>query len=306
MEPSQYSAEMKLPQVPTGDQVFLDHVGFFTNSQADLSAELSAFGFNVSQVNRQYNSDQDGRMRRAGTSNRLSRFKAGFIEILFADSDTALSRELQDATNRHDGLHLIAFSSENLQKKRSQLLEHSFKMAPVVKLERATSDGTVRWSVLRFEKSTMPEGRIQFAYPHTPKLSWPETELIHKNGVQSLTSVNIITNDKMETLDRYARFTGRHAKQDVLELDRGCIAVSSSQDDRTIYRDWVAPDAPCIASATFATRNIEQLRNVLRRQNVPFFDQGDMVWAGPLAYAKTFIGFHAEGIDIVGYWKSGK
>ena len=76
-------------QMPVGDEVFLDHVGFFVADLDDAGRRLTRLGFQVSAVNVQTN-DVNGELRPSGTSNRLARLRRGYLEVLAATHDTPL------------------------------------------------------------------------------------------------------------------------------------------------------------------------------------------------------------------------
>src|SRR5262249_495387 len=61
---------------------------------------------------------------------------------------------------------------------------------------------------------TMPEGRTQFLTHHSERLVWPPAMLDHPNGAQSLNALWIAAADPAEPVARFARFTGRPARQD--------------------------------------------------------------------------------------------
>ena len=65
-----------MKQLPAGDELFLDHVGYFLADLEGAAARFERLGFTVSPVNIHYNS-ADGELVRSGTANRLITFEAG-------------------------------------------------------------------------------------------------------------------------------------------------------------------------------------------------------------------------------------
>ena len=47
-------------QLPEGDEVFLDHVGFFVRDLDDAGRRFERLGFQISQINVQTNADAQG------------------------------------------------------------------------------------------------------------------------------------------------------------------------------------------------------------------------------------------------------
>ena len=66
-------------------------------------AALQRLGFSPSGVNLQNNVGVDGVSRPSGTSNRLVRFRRGFLEFLSATHDTPLADQLRLAHDRYEG-----------------------------------------------------------------------------------------------------------------------------------------------------------------------------------------------------------
>src|SRR3954471_22290608 len=96
-------------QLPQGDEVFLDHVGYFVADLDAAGTQLERLGFRVSAVNVQTNADASGALRPSGTSNRLAKLKFGFLELLAATHETPLADQFKQQIARYSGLHLIAF-----------------------------------------------------------------------------------------------------------------------------------------------------------------------------------------------------
>ena len=110
-------------QLPLGNDVFLDHVGYFTADLDAAGAQLERLGFAVSPINLQQNADASGRLKPSGTSNRLAVLRRGFLEVLAATHDTPLGDQLKAALARYAGLHLIALSHADIPRQRERLWE---------------------------------------------------------------------------------------------------------------------------------------------------------------------------------------
>ena len=221
-------------QLPINDEVFLDHVGYFVADLEAAGRRLERLGFAVSPINLQQNADATGVLRPSGTSNRLAVLRRGFIEILAATHEAPLADQLRKAVARYEGLHLIALSHADIPRERERLMSAGFKMQEVVRLRRhkQTPDGVreVAWSVLRPEPGVMPEGRVQFAYCHTPDLTWTPDAPAPENGADTLTDILLCVKDRQRgrgalcALCRRGRKTERDERS-VIALDRGRIVV---------------------------------------------------------------------------------
>ena len=96
------SAQQEIDRrLPVGDEIFLDHVGHFVRDAEAASQALERCGFAPTPISIQVNSDSAGGTHPTGTGNVTVMLSRGYAEILFKTSDTALSRELDAALQRH-------------------------------------------------------------------------------------------------------------------------------------------------------------------------------------------------------------
>ena len=202
-------------QLPQGDEVFIDHVGYFVHDLDAAGAQLERLGFRVSLVNVQTNADAKGALKPSGTSNRLAKLKFGFLEMLAATHDTPLADQFKQQIARYSGLHLIAFSAADMSRERARLMAAGFAMQPVVELRRRdrTLPGKpeVHFSVLRPQPGVMAEGRVQWVTPHTPDTVWRADTITTENGAEGLTDILLCVEDPAAVAARYGRYSGARA-----------------------------------------------------------------------------------------------
>ena len=82
-------------QSPEGDEIFYDHIGYFVPDLEIAGTQLEKLGFQVSDINIQYNENAAGELHPTGTSNKLAKLNLGFIEVLAATSESALADQLK-------------------------------------------------------------------------------------------------------------------------------------------------------------------------------------------------------------------
>jgi catechol 2,3-dioxygenase-like lactoylglutathione lyase family enzyme len=292
-------------QLPTGNDVFLDHVGFFVPDLEAAGARLTRLGFNVSPINLQQNADAAGVLRPSGTSNRLAVLRRGFIEVLAATHETPLADQLKKAVSRYEGLHLIALSHADIPGERQRLVAAGFKMQEVVRLRRhkPTPEGLreVRWSVLRPEPGQMPEGRVQFAYCHTPDLTWSPDAPAPENATDALTDILLCVKDRKEAAARFSRYAGRPSaerdERSVIELDRGSIAFVEMKDATAMLPEFAAPDVPFMIGQALRSTDIAMTAAALKRHDItPLFADDAMICVGPADAMGAYLLFHAGAV----------
>ena len=289
-------------QVPEGDQIFLDHVGSFVDDLDRAAVALKRLGFAPSDISHQKNVAADGTVLLSGTSNRLVRLRRGFLEFLASTSDTPLSVQLRNALARYEGVHLIAFSHTDLEAQRARLVKCGFDMQEVVRLRGRARDVGLRhdvaWTILRTMPQVMPEGRIQFVYPHTPELSWPPGSTDHPNHADSLTGVIVCVGDPDEVKNRFGAYLGRDTETDGVTTDRGRVYIAALDDVGDFLPDFSPPGLPYIAAVTVRTTDLGKTRQVIRSNGVePLTQRDEILWIAPTDALGCHLGFHEDNFS---------
>jgi hypothetical protein len=291
-------------QLPVGDEVFLDHVGYFVADLDRAGQCLERLGFAVSPINLQQNADAAGQLQPSGTSNRLARLRRGFIEILAATHDTPLADQLKQALTRYAGVHLIALSHCDVPSQRARLSELGFAMQAVVNLRRhVPMQGELRevkWSVLRPRPGLMPEGRVQCAYCHTPELTWPQHGALPVNGADGLTDILLCVADRHEAAARFGRFAGRMPVHDaafaIVPLDRGRMVFVEPRDTAMLPQ-LDLPAVPFMAGQALRCVDLGLARAALANAGVrPAFENDTLVCVAPGDGIGSYLLFHDPGV----------
>ena len=292
-------------QLPQGNEVFLDHVGYFVADLAAAGSQLERLGFRVSLTNVQTNADAKGELKPSGTSNRLARLKLGFLEMLAATHDTPLADQFRQAIARYSGLHLIAFSADNLTLERTRLTGAGFAMQDVVELRRRdrTLPGTpeVHFSVLRPQPGAMAEGRVQWVTPRTPDTVWRADTITSENGAEGLTDMLLCVDDPVAVAARYGRYVGRtpimRGGLHVVTLERGGLVFADAAQTATLLPDFRPPVLPFMAGQALRA-DLSLTRAVLARNGIkPLFSSSDMVCVGPADALGGYMLFHAPSVS---------
>jgi hypothetical protein len=218
-------------QLPSGGQIFLDHVAHFVRDAEAASHAFARCGFAPTPLSVQVNPAPAGGTQPTGTGNVTAMFERGYIEVLFKTSDTPLSHELDAALDRHAGLHLAAFAVADAEAAHRRLSAGGFRTRDLVHMQRPVEtengSGTATFTIARVEPGAMPEGRIQILTHHSEDAVWQPRWLTHPNSAAALLDVVIAVADIEEAAQRFARFTGRTATRmpggALIDLDRGGI-----------------------------------------------------------------------------------
>ena len=284
-----------MKQLPTGNELFLDHVGYFLADLEGAAARFERLGFTVSPVNIHYNS-ADGELVRSGTANRLIVFEAGYIEALGQVADTPLGAELASGLARYEGLHLLALAHGRVE-------EHDVggtEMRPTVFLRRPLEDGRiVRATVRRATAAAMPEGRVQLLTHETPELIWLPGMDRHANAARALTGYLQIVADQEEAAARYAQFANRPARKlgPVFEiaLDRGRFALAGPDALGALLPETTPPSPPFGAAVGIESADLDRTRFLLANAGITVHGRPDRLLVPPKEGLGAWIDFHRPG-----------
>jgi len=292
-------------QLPERSEVFVDHVGYFLHDLAAAGAQLERLGFRVSAVNVQTNADASGALKPSGTSNRLAKLKFGFLEMLAATHDTPLAEQFKQQIARYSGLHLIAFSAEDMGAERARLIDAAFAMQEVVELKRRDrtlpGEPDVHFSVLRPQPGVMAEGRIQWVRPHTPDVVWRADTISTENGAEGLTDTLICVEDPAGVAARYGRYVGRkpvvREGMQVVPTERGGLVFVDAARCAKLLPDFRPPSLPFMAGQALRA-DLALARSVLARNGIkPVIASKDLICVGPADALGAYMLFHVRTVS---------
>jgi len=260
-------------QLPSTGEIFLDHTAFFVPAIDAAANALERCGFRLTPFTVQTNRE-GGATVPSGTGNRCAMLKNGYLELLTATSDTPLSAQLRERIADHAGLHLAAFTSADAAAEHCRLAEAGFPTLPLVDMRRPVGDDFARFTIARIAHGTMPEGRAQFLTHHTENLVWLPDMLDHPNGATALSALWIAADDPAEPAVRYARFTGRPARDEgavtTIALDRGALNFATPAYLANALGIVSTGSLPCLVAASISVTNVAKLEALLAASSVAY------------------------------------
>jgi hypothetical protein len=263
------------PQTPSGDGVFLDHVGWFVPDMDTMADTMKKLGFILTPFVAQHNVDSKGGPPiPAGTGNRCAMLQRGYLEFLAVvpGTDTHLSQQLNAALDRYHGLHLVAFTIDDSEGAHAQLQNGGFRPLEPVHLRRPLtlgdgSEAEVAFTVLRVPPETMPEGRVQMLRQETPDLVWQDHIIARDNGIVALGGVILCVDDVDEVSGRFSRFTGKvidgQGDYRSMTLDRGRLGFAARAALARHLPDVEAPTTPFMAAVCLQSGDLNKTRQFL-------------------------------------------
>lgn len=264
-------------QLPTGDEIFLDHVAHFVRDSDAAQRALIRCGFAPTPVSIQVNPDPSGGTRPTGTGNITAMFEHGYAEVLFKTSDTLLAREFDAMLEQHAGLHLAAFSVADAEAAHRRLAASGFPVRELVRMSRPVDTeagaGTAAFTIARVQPGVMPEGRIQMLTHHTKDAVWQQRWLEHPNSALGLIDVMIAVADVEEATQRFARFTGRAATprpggSAFIGLDRGGVYLISRERVMRRLPEVAITKLPFIAAYALRVQSLATAESTAERADL--------------------------------------
>jgi hypothetical protein len=259
-------------RLPSGVEIFLDHVGHFVPDREAARHALMRAGFASTPVSVGVNPDGNP----TGTGNVTAMLERGYIEVLFKSADTALAQEFDAAIARHAGVHLAAFADADAGTALRRLDKTGFAVRPLVEFTRAveteTGFATAAFTVARVQQGDMPEGRIQILTHRTEAAVWQPRWLAHPNGALGLASVTFAVADPEEAAQRFARFTDRSARRlrsgYTIALDRGRVEIVTADAFVAAFPEVAIPSVPFAGAYGVVVKSLSALDRTLRDNGI--------------------------------------
>jgi Glyoxalase-like domain len=176
----------------------LDHIVINVLFDMDrAAAAMSKLGFTVTP--RGYHT--------LGSINHLMMFEGAYLELIGLPSGSDALR--QDLLESPLGLNGLVFNASNIDVCRNTLLDGGVEMLETQSFSRpVTIDGVehaARFRTVRTAPGLFEEGRVYYCQHLTPELVWHRPWMTHRNGVQGLRELVVVTSNPESDGSRYAR-----------------------------------------------------------------------------------------------------
>ena len=280
----------------------LDHVGI---AVADLDAGAAQFerlGFQLTP--RGYHTlpppAPGAAGPRTGTGNHCAMLRRGYLEVI-GITDPAYQGRLRADLAHYEGLHIIAFGTEDAPAAAAALRQAGLKADAPRILERPIEDDgkerLARFEIVDFPPELLPEGHF-FAIRHdTPDLLWKPELLAHPNGVTGLEALTIAVADPADFAGRLGRCLGVTPARD----EEGLVLRLSAGSVRVVDGAWLAghlpgkaPALPYVAGIGLAVADLGRTADLLKRNGVDHARSSDALIVPPAQGCGAFIAFRAS------------
>jgi catechol 2,3-dioxygenase-like lactoylglutathione lyase family enzyme len=278
-----------LPSRIQSGETTIDHIGLVGR---DIAAMVSAFrrlGFTVTNPVQLTQPGPDGNPIPLGQLSAHVIFPDTYLELTAVEKP-GQGNHLDPWLARHEGLHIMAFRSENAAQSWDDMAAFGVVMPPLRAASREVKSGGVtgiadfRW--FQIPESISREGFACVVEHQTPELVFIKSMTRHDNGATGLRGVGALVDDLDEAVQRYRRLPGAEVKsfslgRYVLLKNQRFVALTP-QGMAALAPGAKLPAPPCFASFAIRVKNISNTRDVLTSQGVPFQVAGDKsVWLKP-------------------------
>ena len=282
-------------------ELSLDHVGIAVADLDDGEAEFQRLGFQLTP--RGYHTlppPSPGAARpRTGTGNHCAMLRRGYLELI-GITDPAYQGRLRADLARYEGLHLVAFGTEDAAATASALLGAGFEAAQPRILERPIEERgktqLARFELVDFPEKLLPEGHFFAIHHGTPDLLWKPGLTTHPNSVTGLEMVTVAVVDPADFARRLGRCLGTEP-----EPGDGLLFRLAAGKVRVVDGGWIArhlqgktPALPYIAGIGLATADMGKAADLLKRNGIDHERKSDALIVPPAQACGAFIEFRAS------------
>lgn len=297
------------------DIVRLHHVGHVVADMAQAIAHYERLGFRMPPPScPAVPLHEGGAPEPFGTGNTHADFPHSFLELVARIEDGAGDRLPADARlvpleapaealpglveriretsanmaaclNRFEGLHILMFSSPDIDAAASRLSDAGVRHGGVNTVRRATASdapedtATVRYLEISGDgpdarPGSVTEGRVGVVADLDPDLRGASL-LDHPNGAVDLVAAVLCVADRdvAAVQRRYETYLGRTARPDgparVFELNEATLTVVPASGLATVLPGERPTALPAFAGCTVAVRDLSRTRELLRRNGLP-------------------------------------
>jgi len=225
----------------------------------------------------------DGRIEPWGTGNHCSMFRQGYLELLGITDPARHKTHIERRLSKYEGLHLIAFGTDDAHGTAKVIRDRGAPIGDPADLGRDVPYGDTtrpgRFAIANLDADRFPEADFIVIEQMTRDVLWQPALLTQPNGVVSLESVTICSDDPDDLLRRLTPVLGNPSNGG-FDLSPGRVEICVPSEMSARFPGHGLPgEAPCVVAATFGVDDLAATRNTLVANGVEI-DVGDVIRVG--------------------------
>jgi len=267
----------------------IDHIGLVGRDIAHMVATFRGLGFTVTDPVPLTQPGPDGDPVPLGQVSAHVIFPDTYLELTSV-LNPGQGSHLDKWIEKHDGLHVLAFHTENAKQSWDDLASFGLVMSPIRHASRDVKAGGVtgiadfKW--FQIPESIAREGFVCVVEHLTPELAFIPSMTRHDNGATGLRGVGAVVDDIDDAVERYQRLPGANVRP----FPMGRFIILKNQRFVAMTPKGIAalcpgakiPPPPCFAAFAVRVKNIDATRDFLADNKIPFQVAGELsVWLKP-------------------------
>jgi len=272
----------------------LDHVGIAVADLDKAAGQFERLGFQLTP--RGYHTlppPSPGAARPlVGTGNNCAMLRRGYLELIGV-TDPVYQGRLRADIARYEGLHVIAFGTEDSAATAAALRKAGLEVTGPRPLERPIETQLAKFEIVDFVTPALPEAHF-FAIRHaTPDLLWKPALLSHPNGVVSLDALTIAVADTAEFAGRLGGFLSvTPVAEDglLLKLAPGSVRIVDGAW-LAVHLPGKTPALPYIAGIGLGVADLVKTADLLTKNAIAFRRENGALLVAPADACGAFLEF---------------
>jgi catechol 2,3-dioxygenase-like lactoylglutathione lyase family enzyme len=267
----------------------IDHVGLVGRDIHKMVATFRGLGFTVTEPTPLTQPDADGNPVPLGQLSAHVIFPDTYLELT-AVEHPGQGNHLDGWLAKHEGLHILAFRTEDAQASWQDFEKFGVVMPPIRHASRAVNAGGVRgiadFRWFQIPDSIATEGFACVVEHRTPELVFIPAMSNHDNGASGLRGVGALVDNLDEAVGRYERLPGASVRSfpmgRFIKLKNQRFVAMTPKGVSGMFPGAKLPPPPCFATFGIKVRSIAETRAFLTARNIAFQASGEKsVWLRP-------------------------
>ncbi len=284
----------------------LDHVAVVVRDLDRAQSNYERLGFRLSpRSSHRGPVPPDGSVGPWGSGNHCAMFKHGYFEILGVTDPALYKAHLDRRLAAYEGLHLIAFGTDNADAAVDDLRQHGINLSDPQEIGRDVPYGAGtrpgRFAISNLQTRTYPEADYIVIEQMTRDVLWQTSLLDHPNGALSLEAVAVHATDPAGFRDRMAPLFASVAASE-FHLSFGSLELVSAPELERLFPGASLPvDGPCVAAVTIGVSDLSATRRFLSANAVNATPSGrGTLFVGPEAGCGAIVEFAPSSTSEAG------
>ncbi|MDX2144847.1 MAG: VOC family protein [Rhodospirillaceae bacterium] len=267
----------------------IDHIGLVGRDIAAMVATFRGLGFAVTEPTPLTQPDPEGNPVPLGQLSAHVIFPDTYLELTAVEKP-GQGNHLDNWLAKHEGLHIIAFRSEDAEQSWDNFAQYGVVMPPMRHASRAVDAGGVKgmadFKWFQIPESISAEGFGCVVQHLTPELVFIPSMTSHANGASGLRGVGALVDDLDEAVARYERLPGAKLKPFAfgrfIILKNQRFVAMTPKGLKALAPGAHCPPPPCFAAFAIKVKDIAATRAFLTSRHVPFQSAGEKsIWLKP-------------------------